>query len=395
MGSGPSWVPNLCFRQAPDVPAKAEGWTVGRSVAARTRRVTLGSWLTVLAIAVIMLAVTTPAAASKVTPSRARVLATPTPTVVRLHSSANPATTVTYAATVSPIPDGGTVKFTSGSVVISGCSARLVRTVTGKATCKVTYTAVGTFKIRAVYAGSANFATSKSKALHEQIDQDATTTAVTSDANPSVYGQLMTFTVTVSADNSTAGTPTGTVTFTVNGDDDCAHGTATVTLSNGQATCPIEIDLGPGSYEVVVTYSGDPNFLASSNAASPLTQVVSQDATTTTLTSSSTESRAGDAVTYTAVSTADSPSGATPMGTVTFTATNQATRALTDLSCDGSGSDSVAIAFNPTADQYEADCQASINAAGTYTITGSYVDSVDGNFLPSSGDLTETVLPPG
>src|SRR5262249_25519841 len=40
-----------------------------------------------------------------------------------------------------------------------------------------------------------------------------TTTIVTSSANPSVYGQSVTFTATVSVDSPGTGTPTGLVTF--------------------------------------------------------------------------------------------------------------------------------------------------------------------------------------
>src|SRR5262249_38520270 len=66
------------------------------------------------------------------------------------------------------------------------------------------------------------------------ITKAVTSTVVTSSANPSVFGQAATFTATVSTSASGAGSPTGTVTFTVDG-----AAQATVTLSGGQATLTV------------------------------------------------------------------------------------------------------------------------------------------------------------
>ena len=86
-----------------------------------------------------------------------------TSTTTALSSSANPSVTgqqVTYTATVSPAPDGGTVAFTEGGAVIGDCGAQPVDTGTGTATCQVTYTSPGSHSITAFYGGDAAFGAS-------------------------------------------------------------------------------------------------------------------------------------------------------------------------------------------------------------------------------------------
>jgi hypothetical protein len=93
-------------------------------------------------------------------------------TTTTLTSSLNPAKKgkkVTYTATVSPNPHGGTVKFTSGGSTISGCGSVAVNTTTGKATCSVTYNSIGTRKIQATYSGDTNYGSSTSTAVSEKV----------------------------------------------------------------------------------------------------------------------------------------------------------------------------------------------------------------------------------
>src|SRR5207253_7996640 len=62
-------------------------------------------------------------------------------------------------------------------------------------------------------AGHPIFTASTSANLTQTVNQAGTTTAVSSSVNPSVFGQSVTFTATVSAVAPGAGTATGTVTF--------------------------------------------------------------------------------------------------------------------------------------------------------------------------------------
>jgi unsaturated chondroitin disaccharide hydrolase len=133
-----------------------------------------------------------------------------------------------------------------------------------------------------------------------------TTTSLVSSANPSVYGNSVTFTATVHP--STSGTPTGTITF-----KDGAATLATVALA-GNAASFTSTTLAAGSHSIVATYNGDANFSASNSPI--LTATISKATTSIALTSSPHASRYGQPVAfYAAVKSATS---GTATGTVTF-----------------------------------------------------------------------------
>lgn len=93
-------------------------------------------------------------------------------TTTKLAASVNPVKAgkaVTYTATVTPKPNGGTVKFTDNGKAISGCGAVAVSPSTGKATCKTTYKSKGAHIIKALYSGNASFVHSTSGALTETV----------------------------------------------------------------------------------------------------------------------------------------------------------------------------------------------------------------------------------
>src|SRR4030095_12654261 len=92
--------------------------------------------------------------------------------------------------------------------------------------------AVGTATVTAVYSGDLNFNGSTSPTFTQTVNQADTATAVNSSANPSVFGQSVTFTAIASATAPGAGTLTGTLQFKTNGVN---FGSA-VTLSGGTAT---------------------------------------------------------------------------------------------------------------------------------------------------------------
>ena len=74
--------------------------------------------------------------------------------------------------------------------------------------------------------------------------------------------------------SGTSGTPTGTVTFTINGSAaNCSTGVATATLSAaGTATCKWTPSAS-GTYQVAFTYSGDTTY-AAAGPSSTLSQLV-------------------------------------------------------------------------------------------------------------------------
>ena len=136
----------------------------------------------------------------------------------------------------------------------------------------------------------------------------ATTTALGSAPNPSVFGQPVTFTATVS---SPGPAPAGTVTFL---DGAASLGTGTLNPS-GVATFTTSA-LAVGTHSTTASYAGDPGHSASSSAA--MSQVVNQAGSATGLASSVNPSTVGQSVTFTATVAAVAPGAGTPTGTVSF-----------------------------------------------------------------------------
>jgi hypothetical protein len=104
--------------------------------------------------------------------------------------------------------------------------------------------------------------------LQSQQSQASTTTILRSSANPSAFGQSVTFTATVSANASGSGTPTGSVTFK---DGTTVLGSGT--LSGGVATFTTK-KLAVGSHQITATYNGATNFKSSTSPV--LTQAVNK-----------------------------------------------------------------------------------------------------------------------
>jgi hypothetical protein len=95
------------------------------------------------------------------------------------------------------------------------------------------------------------------------INPDATTTVVSSSANPSDYGQAVTFSVTVTANPPGSGTPTGTVTFL---DGGTVLGTVAVDATGHASFTTAPFALAVGNHAITAVYSGDGNFTASSSS---------------------------------------------------------------------------------------------------------------------------------
>ena len=217
------------------------------------------------------------------------------PTTTTLTSSANPAVpgdTVTFQASISPADATGSVRFYKdgsllGSAAVSGGVASFGWSEQ-----------FGTFGIRAVYGGDPAHNLSQSATLTQVGQNITTTTTLTSAPNPSLPGDSVTFTATVSPADST-----GNVVFWIGG---LGHQSP---LVNGVSTYSTST-LPAGTSQVSANYSGDARHLSSWSAV--VNQVVKR-ATTTTLASAPNPSNVGAAVTLTATV---SPASAT--GTVQF-----------------------------------------------------------------------------
>ena len=200
-------------------------------------------------------------------------------------------------------------------------------------------------------------------------------TAVSSSANPSTLGQAVTFTAVVSAPGY-SGTPTGTVTFTIDGQPQPpVHLAVVAGMDEAQFATTT---LAAGSHSVTASYSGDSNVSPSSGSLpSQTVNAPHLPPSTTTLTSSANPSTVGEQVTFTAVVTAPSFKG-TPTGTVTFV-------------IDGQPQSPVQLSVVRGMD--EARFVTTKLSVGSHTVTASY--SGANNLSASSGSLpTETVTAP-
>jgi YVTN family beta-propeller protein len=175
-------------------------------------------------------------------------------------------TPVTFKATVSPVPDGGTVTFGDATGVFGSCPAEAVNTSTGIATCVVTFQNTGTLAVTATYNGDYptpnHYDGSISAPLTETITQGVKTgthTKITTSKNPGTVGTQLTYTATVTpAPNGGTVAFTDSVSGTLSG---C--GTVAVNASTGVATCKITYE-ATGSHSITAAYSGDSTYGASS-----------------------------------------------------------------------------------------------------------------------------------
>jgi len=186
--------------------------------------------------------------------------ASTTTAVISLLNPAFVGQTITYTATVTSQYLGavsGTASFKSGTVALGS-----VQLVNGQASVSTSYSASGSRSITVKYAGDANNAASTSLALQEVVNKYPSSTAVVSNLNPSLVGESVTFTATV-----TTGA-TGTVTFKSGG---AALGTASL---SGNTASLSTAALTRGNHNITAVYSGDGTYKGSTSPL--LTQVVNK-----------------------------------------------------------------------------------------------------------------------
>jgi hypothetical protein len=293
----------------------------------------------------------------------------------------NVSVTAQAPGTGTPI---GTVKVSDGS---ASCTATLA---SGAGSCTLTPPApAGSHTLNAAYVATADFAAS-SVTTSLTVSPAAASAVLSSSANPSLFGQTIALTATVTPSGSNPA-PTGTVDF-VDGAAAIANCSG-ISLTAGIARCTTSA-LSVGSHDLHANYAGDTNTAKSS---AQLTQVVNAATTSMTLTASPNPAVVGHTVTLTATVVSTAPADArapgpaahgdvagavpialpdaTPTGTVTFYdgATQIGTGTL-----DASGTATLSL---------------SSLAAGTHALSASYVSG--GSFLQATAQVTlaESVPP--
>jgi hypothetical protein len=169
--------------------------------------------------------------------------------------------TTTLTVTPNPVQVGATVTFTAtiasngtaptGTVTfLNGATSLGAATITGgKATFNTATLAVGTYSITASYAGDVNNAPSTSAPVSLTVGLIPTATSLATTTTGGATPQTVLIAVVLSTNGGT--TPTGTVTFTSNGN---TIGSGTLDSSGVVTLTP---NLPAGTYSVVASYGGD------------------------------------------------------------------------------------------------------------------------------------------
>ncbi len=193
----------------------------------------------------------------------------------------------------------GTVTFMDG-VTALGTVATTAVTGNGLATLNVSFSSAGVHSLTAVYNGDAwNFGGS-SATVALSVNPSVTSTTLGASSNPSVIGQAVILTATVSGY-----VPTGSATFM-----DAATVLGTSVVTAGQAALSTTFTT-TGAHNLSVSYSGNANNVASNSVVTG--QTVAASASSTTLSVAPISSAVGRAVNVTATVL-----GYAPTGIVTF-----------------------------------------------------------------------------
>lgn len=213
-------------------------------------------------------------------------------------------TTVTCTATDgddtnSPVTASFTVTVLDNDLALSGVPANITTTVNTNGGAIVTYTPptavdeesgatvmcspasgsffpIGTTTVTCTATDADDSNSPVTATFTVTVTKSPTKTTITANPISPALGSPVTFTATVAPVPAIALTPTGTVSFYIDGS---ATPAATVALSGGSASFTTS-GLGAGTHTVKASYSGDSNFLASSST----TQAVVTVTCTTTMT---------------------------------------------------------------------------------------------------------------
>ncbi|PYR48879.1 MAG: hypothetical protein DMF89_14380 [Acidobacteria bacterium] len=234
------------------------------------------------------------------------------PTTTSLIASVNPSVfgqSATLTAIVtsngSPVTDGS-VTFAEGATVLAG---PIALGPSGQASFSTGPLPAISHVITASYSCRSTWASS-SAAMTQMVNRAGTTTAVSSSANPTVFGQPVTFTASINPVSPGSGMPTGTFQFQVDGADTSSP----VPIVAGRASLTLS-SLSRGIHTIAASYAGDAAFMSGSGS---LSHIVDAADTTTALVSTVNPTVYGEAATFTVTVAAVAPGSGTPAGSVQF-----------------------------------------------------------------------------
>lgn len=168
---------------------------------------------------------------------------------------------LTFTATVrsGTATPGGTVVFSEGTTILGSTTLFFGRYVFA-----IGSLAVGTHRITATYVSGASYAASAAS-VSVKVVPASTTTGLAASPTPSVAGQAVTLSATVTAVAPSTGAPVGTVTFY---DGATPIGSAWLYFNKYVL---VTTTLRAGSHQVTARFTGNLTYLASTSAASPVT----------------------------------------------------------------------------------------------------------------------------
>jgi uncharacterized repeat protein (TIGR01451 family) len=274
---------------------------------------------------------------------------TPDPSVV------GQSVTVNYTVTANA-PGIGTP---TGNVTVSDGNVNCTGAVAA-GQCVLAFTTAGSKTLTATYTGDGNFNSSISASKPHTVNPADTTTTIASDnPDPSVVGESVPVTYTVTVNAPGTGTPTGNVTV--------SDGTVSCTGPVAAGHCSLTFMI-TGTKTLTATYAGNSNF--NSSTSTSVSHTVNKADTTTTITADTPDpSQVNQPVTVTYTVTVNTPGSGTPTGNVTVSDGN--------VSCTGT------VAAGR--------CVLTLTITGTSTLVATYAGN--SNFNPStSTGVSHTVM---
>ena len=248
------------------------------------------------------------------------VFKTDTTTVVVSQLNPSPyGNSVTVVATVAAVSPSLAVPVGSVQFIVDGVNYGdpVFLDANGQAEKELHYTAlwVGDHTVTAVYSGAAQFNSSNNLAapLIQQVTNGNTVISAAASAAPSVFGQPVTFTITVAPNPFTVIKPSGTVVVWVDGVQ--LGGALTLNASGQAVTAQVSL-LAVGAHTIAVDYSGDERFAANSATLVDAHQVEKANTALTNLLIDPMALVVSQPVTVSLVVEASAPGAGMPSGTV-------------------------------------------------------------------------------
>ena len=205
------------------------------------------------------------------------------------------------------------------------------------------------------------------------LNIEPTTTTLTSNVNPSPFGQSVTFTATISS--LYTGTLTGTVQLIDTSNGNALIGSSSSVNSTTRTATVSVSNLALGVHQIIAVFTDSPSDANNTNSQSaPYAQTVKQAASLALTSTPPTTAQVYENVTVTATISEMPTGGIAPTGVIVFSDSVPGSPLNGPVSLNNNGSASIST---------------TLLAAGLHHITATYAG--DTNNSPASNTLTETV----